>query len=168
MLLFRRFPNLPGRRVESGPWDGVQPCRQECRRYSSTSNRGARDQAGYTWFWGVWRAWRRWPAAWTGARRPHIPILLSLCPLCSLWFNLLTVGKGLTTEGSKGSENRLISRAFAGSVWADVVRTAAARLEPQSCGRPLGFARAKLAWFEPPQLGSSLANDVAPIRSVTF
>ena len=49
-----------------------------------------------------------------GARRPHSPFILYLCPLCALWLNLLTVGKSRTTEGSKGSEKRLISMVFVG------------------------------------------------------
>ena len=42
MLLYRRFPNLPGRRVDPRPWDGVQPCRQECLRYGARA-RGLTD-----------------------------------------------------------------------------------------------------------------------------
>jgi len=58
-----------------------------------------------------------------GAPRPHHPILLFLhsrYPVCSLstlrplWLSFLTVGKSRTTEGSKGSEKRLISMAFVG------------------------------------------------------
>jgi hypothetical protein len=40
---------------------------------------------------------------------------------------------------------------------ADEDRTATARQEPRSCGRPIGFASAGEALFEPPRLGRSLA-----------
>ncbi len=36
------------------------------------------------------------------------------------------------------------------------VRTATARREPRSCGRPMGFASAEVVPFEPPRLGWSL------------
>ena len=97
----------------------------------------------------------RQPVDWTSARRMHQAILLSLCSLCPLWLILKTVSKSLTTEGSEGSENDLISMAGIGVAWAGemllygriqpwrsgirwdipcesrVVRTATARREPR-------------------------------------
>jgi hypothetical protein len=43
------------------------------------------------------------------------------------------------------------------SCGAEVVRTAAARWEPRSCGRHIDFAPAEVARFGPPRLDRSLA-----------
>ena len=54
-----------------------------------------------------------YPQDWT-----YHPILLSLCPLSTLWFIFLTVTQSWTTKSSEGSDKNLISVAFVEVGWA--------------------------------------------------